>query len=558
MLLSGLRWQTEAALLQIFYRRFGDEFAKADRKSSGLSATIKYCLLARRRDSSKGPQTFTDFGLQEAGTLGPEEKVTFVPFTKICGGLSSKILATWHSLDLTKQFLIVAGLVICSSMAILGEWLNGQIAANQLRSRAESGALYMEGFLARHIEGTSSDPQVAEARRKELDDLLIGTDLARRVEGFRIWRSDGAVIYSTDKSLIGKTFPSSDIDLAFSGQVVAQLEDGHNDGEEGEATTGRPLIEIYAPIYRSGTRDIIAVGELYEDAAEFVVQRARVQRQTWAIVGATTLAIMALLFLIVRRASNIIANQRMTLKSQLTEAQTLAKQNTELRKAADRARMDASKSNEQLLNRIGADLHDGPVQLLSLLILKLGENTEAPVSSTPATVESASGVQEADLAPSRIASQVLTELRELSTGLVLPEIEHLPLKAALRMAIDRHEYATGSKVTSECDELPERVAHPLKICLYRVVQEGLSNAFRHGGGRDQRVFASADLSAITVVIADSGPGFGKSNPRGNHRPLGLQGIRNRVEAFGGRVQIRHGPRSGTELEVVVPMEGNSI
>lgn len=513
--------------------------------------------MARRRDSSKGPPTFTDFGLQEAGTLGPEENVTLVPLTKISDGLSSKILATWHGLDLTKQFLIVAGLVICSSMAILGEWLNGQIAANQLRSRAESGALYMEGFLARHIEGSSSDPQVAEARRKELDDLLIGTDLARRVEGFRIWRSDGAVIYSTDKSLIGKIFPSSDIDLAFSGQVVAQLENGHNDGEGGEATRGRPLIEIYAPIYRSGTRDIIAVGELYEDAAEFVVQRARVQRQTWAIVGATTLAIMALLFLIVRRASNIIANQRMTLKSQLTEAQTLAKQNTELRKAADRARMDASKSNEQLLNRIGADLHDGPVQLLSLLILKLGESTDAPVPSST-TFESASGVQEADLAPARIASQVLTELRELSTGLVLPEIEHLPLKAALRMAIDQHEYATGSKVTSECEGLPERVAHPLKICLYRVVQEGLSNAFRHGGGHDQRVSAWADLSAITVVIADSGPGFGKSNSRGDHRPLGLQGIRNRVEAFGGRVHIRQRPRSGTELEVVVPMEGNSI
>ncbi len=134
----------------------------------------------------------------------------------------------------------------------------------------------------------------------------------------------------------------------------------------------------------------------------------------------------------------------------------------------------------------------------------------------------------------------------------------MPLKAALRMAIDQHEYATGSKVTSECEGLPERVAHPLKICLYRVVQEGLSNAFRHGGGRDQRVSAWADLSAITVVIADSGPGFGKSNSRGDHRPLGLQGIRNRVEAFGGRVHIRQRPRSGTELEVVVPMEGNSI
>jgi signal transduction histidine kinase len=416
----------------------------------------------------------------------------------------------------------------------------------------------MEGFLARHVEGSASNLQVAESRRKELDDLLIGTDLARRVEGFRIWRNDGMVIYSTDKSLIGKAFPSADIKRAFTGRVVAQLETGHNDGEgEEEPTTDRPLIEIYAPIYRSGTREIIAVGELYEDAAEFLVQRGRVQRQTWAIVGATTLAIMALLFLIVRRASNIIANQRMTLKAQLTEAQALADQNTELRKVADRARMDATKSNEQLLNRIGADLHDGPVQLLSLLILKLGRPSDAPVPART-TFDSAADVTEADLAPSHIASQVLAELRELSTGLVMPEIENMPLEAALRMAVDQHEYATGSKVTVAYDRLPERVAHPLKICLYRVVQEGLNNAFRHGGGRDQRVSASADQQAITVVIADDGPGLGVNNSQARHRPLGLQGIRNRVEAFGGSVDIRRGPRSGTELQVVVPMEGNGI
>lgn len=483
--------------------------------------------------------------------------MTYVPSRKSAGGEKSGVMKYWQALDLTKQFLIVAGLVICSSMAILGEWLNGQIAANQLRSRAESGALYMEGFLARHVEGSVNDPQVAETRRKELDDLLIGTDLARRVEGFRIWRNDGLVIYSTDKSLIGKSFPSTDIKRAFTGQVVAQLENGHDDGEGDGAKADRPLIEIYAPIYRSGTRDIIAVGELYEDAAEFVVQRGRVQRQTWAIVGATTLAIMALLLLIVRRASNIIVHQRMTLKAQLAQAQALAEQNTELRKTADRARMDATKSNEQLLNRIGADLHDGPVQLLSLLILKLGGSSEAPIRSRT-TFGSASEVKEADLAPSHIAGQVLAELRELSTGLVMPEIEHMPLEAALRMAVDQHEYATGSKVTSDYDGLPERVAHPLKLCLYRVVQEGLNNAFRHGGGRNQRVSASADLSAIVVVITDDGPGFGMSNSKGGRRPLGLQGIRNRVGAFGGKVDIRQRSGSGTELQVVVPMEGNSI
>jgi signal transduction histidine kinase len=489
--------------------------------------------------------------------LDPEENVTFVPIRKRFHGLGSRVSAYWQGFDLTKQFLIVAGLVICGSMAILGEWLNGQIAANQLRSRAESGALYMEGFLARHIEGSPADPQVADAPRKELDDLLIGTDLARRVEGFRIWRRDGVVIYSTDKALIGKAFPSSDIERAFTGQVVAQLEDGHDDGESAEEKAGRPLIEIYAPIYRSGTREVIAVGELYEDAAEFIVQSGRAQRQTWAVVGVTTLAIMALLFLIVRRASNIIAHQRITLKAQLAEAQALAEQNTDLRKAADRARMDATKSNEQLLNRIGADLHDGPVQALSLLLLKLGGAPDVPTGPR-ASFRSASEVSEADLIPSHIAARVLAELRELSTGLVMPEIEHMPLEAALRMAVDQHEYATGSRVTSHYEGLPKRVAHPLRICLYRIVQEGLSNAFRHGGGHNQSVSASAGQSAITVVVADDGPGFEANNSQERRRPLGLQGIRNRVEAFGGRVEIRRRSGSGTELEVVVPMEGNEI
>jgi len=498
-----------------------------------------------------------DFGLQGAGTFDPGENVTYVPYKKEPGGGVSSLARIWQRLDLTQQFLIVAGLVICCSMALLGEWLSGRIAANQLRSRAESGALYMEGFLARHVDGPASNPKVSEARQRELDDLLIGTDLAKRVEGFRIWRNDGLVIYSTNKQLIGESFPSDDIERAFAGQVVAQLEDSHDDGEDDGPPTKRPLIEIYAPIYEPGTHEVIAVGELYEEAADFIIQRNRVQRQTWVIVGATTLAIMALLFLIVRRASNTIAYQRMILKTQLTQAQALARQNTELRKAADRARMDASKSNEQLLNRIGADLHDGPVQLLSLLILKL--SGAAGAAGLPkAALERLPDVRGAELAPAHLARLVLNELRELSTGLVMPEIEHMPLEAALRNAVEQHEQATGSTVNAVYEALPERVAHPLKICLYRVVQEGLNNAFRHGGGRNQHVAASADLSGITVIISDEGPGLSAASATSSHRPLGLQGIRNRVEAFGGSVEIQARAGSGTELRVTVPMENNSL
>ena len=125
------------------------------------------------------------FVKRKDGTLGPKENVTSSP--KRRDGLSRFLPESryWQDLGLTAQFLIVAALIVCGSMAILGEWLSSQIAANQLRSRAESAALYMEGYLARHVEETADGAQVSPDRQKELDDLLIGTDLAKRVEGFR-------------------------------------------------------------------------------------------------------------------------------------------------------------------------------------------------------------------------------------------------------------------------------------------------------------------------------------------------------------------------------------
>jgi signal transduction histidine kinase len=489
--------------------------------------------------------------------LYPKESVTYVPDDETADSQGSWALRFWHRLDLTTQFLVVATLIVCGSMAILGEWLSSQIAANQLRSRAESGALYMEGFLAGHIDEGPDGPRVSTERQKELDRLLIGTDLATRVEGFRIWERDGTVLYSTDKLLMGKRLPSKDIEQAFSGRVVAQLEDGHNDDDGEEQREQRPLIEIYGPIYRSNVHEVIAVGELYEEAGEFIAQRDRVQRRTWGIVGATTVAIMGLLFLIVRRASKVIRRQSVTLKAQLAGAQALAEQNKQLRKAADLARMDASKSNEALLNRIGSDLHDGPVQLLGLLILRLGTPvTRAPVNS--ADPVGTLNVTQADISPSRLANQLLTELRELSTGLVLPELESISLEAALRTAVERHEHTTGSMVKCRYSGLPMRTAHSLKICLYRVVQEGLNNAFQHAAGRDQRVIAIADEKFITIVISDGGPGVAQSPPTATHRrPLGLQGIRNRVEAFGGSVQIRQRGKAGMQLVTRVPIEINS-
>lgn len=480
-------------------------------------------------------------------TLAPDDDVTNVPVTGCNKTAIFHLNHFWQQLSLRSQFLIVASLILSLSMTLLGEWVSLQIAASQLQSRADSGALYMEGFLARHVQSGDLGPTVTAQGIEELDELLINPDLARRIESLRIWRRDGLILYSTDKALIGQTFPSPNVEAAFLGKVIAHLETGHDD--EGNVSQGedRPLIEIYAPIYREGTRDTLAVGEVYEDAREFLERRDDVQRRTWYIVAATTIAILAALYAIVRRADSIIGAQRNRLKSQLADAQALAQQNRDLRELANKARLEASKSNEGLLNRIGSDLHDGPMQLLALLILRLGQGASA--NKTEDVPE--------NLTPSSVATECLSQLRDLSTGLIMPQIEELSLEDALRLAVDRHQFTTGSRVGASYTNLPVTVASSLKICLYRIVQEGLNNAFRHGNGIDQHIDASADDRTITITVSDGGPGLPLKRTAKDRLPLGLLGIHNRVESFRGTLNVRRRHSRGTELVVILPLNGNS-
>ena len=91
---------------------------------------------------------------------------------------------------------------------------------------------------------------------------------------------------------------------------------------------------------------------------------------------------MLILFLMVRRASNLVNGYQSTLMQNVVEAKNLAAQNDRLRRLADDARLEAANSNENLLARIGQDLHDGPIQLVSLLMLKLTDPTATKQAET--------------------------------------------------------------------------------------------------------------------------------------------------------------------------------
>jgi len=113
----------------------------------------------------------------------------------------------------------------------------------------------------------------------------------------------------------------------------------------------------------------------------------------------------------------------------------------------------------------------------------------------------------------------------------------------LELAVRQHEQRTGSAVSAAIDKLPANVSSSRKVCIYRFVQEGLNNAYRHAAGIGQTVHASSDGRELTVEVADKGPGFSPSNGNG----LGLAGLRDRVESLGGTFSLATRLGSGTRL-----------
>jgi signal transduction histidine kinase len=258
---------------------------------------------------------------------------------------------------------------------------------------------------------------------------------------------------------------------------------------------------------------------------------------------------MIILYFMVRRASDLVNSHQKSLVQKMNEAENLAVQNDKLRREADDARLESASAIESLLGRIGQDLHDGPIQLLSLLMLNLPDSSEGEA-----------GAKSASDAPHHISLQglsarILAELRDISTGLVLPELDELTATQTVLLAVHQHEEVTGTEVQCRIENLPEDLALSLKICLYRIVQEGLNNAFKYAQGIGQCVEASADERKISIAVSDKGPGFPENDTdkTRTRTGLGLAGLKNRVAALKGSFESRSQPGVGTALRARLPI-----
>lgn len=198
---------------------------------------------------------------------------------------------------------------------------------------------------------------------------------------------------------------------------------------------------------------------------------------------------------------------------------------------------------EEERKAIAAEIHDELGAALTAAVF--GLNALAPHVSAggmPALVELRSTLAGA----SRTA-------REISTRLRPPMLDDLGLLETCRWYAGEWSRTTGIRVTTRLARLRSEPDESLRVDLFRILQELLTNVARHAGATRVSIVLSAGREALTLSVADDGAGFTRPREGG----LGLAGIRERARRHGGLVRVDPGP-PGARVRARIPLRGGEV
>ncbi|MFT6100599.1 MAG: signal transduction histidine kinase [Arenicella sp.] len=245
-----------------------------------------------------------------------------------------------------------------------------------------------------------------------------------------------------------------------------------------------------------------------------------------------------------RRGIKTIEQQEKKLNHQISRLSNLLSINKLMQQSMKTASARAVELNEQFLRRVGADLHDGPAQMIGFAVMRLHQVSKQ---------EAAKMFGQEFHAVKDALDNSLEEIRGISSGLVLPELEKLSLEECLRKVIALNSAKSDAEVAQYYQELPGNIPLPVKICAYRFIQEGLNNAHRHGGAKKCRLSAYVNRQELVISLKDNGIGFRKSKLKEGGAHLGLVGLKDRIESIGGSFSINSELGVGTALKLTISL-----
>ena len=220
-----------------------------------------------------------------------------------------------------------------------------------------------------------------------------------------------------------------------------------------------------------------------------------------------------------------------------TELIVTALVNAEAQAALNASRARIVAAADRTRRRIERNLHDGAQQRLVSLALHLRETQAA----APGAGELAGRLEGAVTE----VTEVLDELREIARGIHPAILTEGGLPPALRALARRCAVPVSLDV-----KVAERLPEPVEIAAYYAISEALTNTAKHGHASAAAVEVAARDGGLRVCVRDDGRG-GADFAGGS----GLAGIKDRMEALGGRIWLHSPPGAGTAVHIVMPLSG---
>ncbi len=214
---------------------------------------------------------------------------------------------------------------------------------------------------------------------------------------------------------------------------------------------------------------------------------------------------------------------------------TLARERERLAESLRESRMRVVVSADDERRRMERDLHDGAQQRLTALLAYVGLASERAGRCPDATPDALQAARTE-------LESAIEELRDLVHGIHPPALRQFGLARAVEMA------AARSPTPVELVELPEgRVDEVAETSAYFVILEALNNALRYAQATIIRVSVRHRSGRLDVEVFDDGVGGAVERDE-----LGLQGLRDRVEAIGGRFALDSAAGAGTRISAEIP------
>ncbi|MCJ1906979.1 sensor histidine kinase [Planococcus ruber] len=203
-------------------------------------------------------------------------------------------------------------------------------------------------------------------------------------------------------------------------------------------------------------------------------------------------------------------------------------------------------AQEEERKRLSREIHDGPAQMMANVLLRsdLIDRTFREKGPELAFKEITSLKE--------MVRDALTEVRRIIYDLRPMALDDLGLVPTLKKYIDTtEEYNKGTRMNFQSTGKEVRLPSNYETAIFRLVQEAITNAVRHGKASEIDVNVEWLEKQVTIIVKDNGSGFDKSIVKS--QSFGLMGMKERIELINGDFIINSSLGNGTVLMFIIPL-----